>query len=1051
LQCPKCGIPNPEENRFCRECGVRLSVSCLDCGNEVLADDNFCGKCGCKLVSKTTARKSGPPSGLSLLQRYLPEGLAQKILSQKDRIQGEMRQVTVMFCDMEGFTTIAEKIGPEGVYGLMDKVYEILIHAVNAFDGTVNELTGDGIMALFGAPIALEDAPQRAVRAAIGIHKEITRFSEHVMQEKGFAPIRMRIGINSGPVVVGTVGNNLRVEFKALGDTVNLASRLQTLAEPGTTLVTEETFKLTEGFFRFENLGQRPIKGKSEPVRVYQVLAPSSRRTRFDVSAERGLTPLTGRERELEIMHDAFTRTKSGRGQVVSIVAEAGLGKSRLLYEFRKSIANEDITFLEGKCLSYSKTASYHPIIDVLKSFFQISDDDGETNIRKTVDAGLSGLGVDPATAAPYLLELLGVRDSGISKMMISPQGKKERIIDTLCGIVVKGSQVRPLVLAIEDLHWADQGSTEVVAQILESIPTEKVLAILTYRPQFTPGWPSRTYHYPLVLSRLSDRESLSMAAHLLESDRLQDQIEQLLVGKTEGIPFFIEEFVRSLLSLGIIAKDSDGFTLHADTKGFQLPSTIQDIIMSRVDALPESAREILRIGSAIEREFDYDLLKMVWGSSEDELAEGLVALREAEFIYQRGTIPEAIFTFRHALTLETFYGSLLTGQRKALHQKIGEALEALHSGRTNEYCDALTRHFTECGLHDKVADYATTAARKVHKSGSYEDAIAYSKTAIDALERLPITEALQKKIIDARVKLSSYFIVLNRHGDAKKAVDPIVDIALSLDYQKSLQSIYIALGSYWWMVGDFQKALHYLQQAHEKAYQNSDWFSYWQSSNFLAMVSSSTAQFEDSLKFYRICLELSHAANNMPGISFVNACMGASVFAFQGKIPAAYRHTVEALRTSESCMDAYTKAIAYSSHGFVCFFKGEFAEAVQLVSEAIKIARKYGHGMWKGWSEFWLAHNFFHSGNYKEAEHFFRETVMTFDNRKDVSVSWESFHKLCLQMARVANCKAAVDFCPSFYRSKKVSPFIEGIYIATIARTLIMSAKTAGRKPNHC
>jgi class 3 adenylate cyclase len=348
LQCPKCLIENPQDHIFCLECGGKACCPALIAAAE-LFPTNSAANAAARLGFKNHTQGTCPPQDLSQLQRYLPEGLAQKILSQKERIQGEMRQVTVMFCDMEGFTPIAEKIGPEGVYGLMDKVYEILIHAVNAYGGTVNELTGDGIMALFGAPIALEDAPQRAVRAAIGIHKEITRFSEHMTQEKGFPPIRMRIGINSGPVVVGTVGNNLRVEFKALGDTVNLASRLQTLAEPGTTLVTEETFKLTEGFFRFENLGQRPIKGKSEPVRVYQVLAPSSRRTRFDVSAERGLTPLIGRERELEIMHDAFHRAKSGRGQVVSIVAEAGLGKSRLLYEFRKSIANEDVTFLEGK------------------------------------------------------------------------------------------------------------------------------------------------------------------------------------------------------------------------------------------------------------------------------------------------------------------------------------------------------------------------------------------------------------------------------------------------------------------------------------------------------------------------------------------------------------------------------------------------------------------------------------------------------------------------------------------------------------------------------
>jgi class 3 adenylate cyclase len=282
------------------------------------------------------------------IQRYLPKGLTEKILAQKDKIEGERKQVTVMFCDMEGFTPLVEKLGPEEAYGIMDQVYEILIHKVHDYGGTVNEMTGDGIMALFGAPIALEDVPQRAIRSAIAIHREMARFSDKARQEKEKVPsLKMRIGVHTGPVVVGTLGNNLRVEFKAVGDTVNLASRMEGLAEPGTTYVTEETFKLTE-----------------EPVRIYRVIAPSTRRTRFDVSAERGLTPFVGRQRELDLLLDAFERAKAGRGQAISIMSEAGAGKSRLLYEFRKAVANEDVTFLEGKCLSYSRGVAYHPVIE---------------------------------------------------------------------------------------------------------------------------------------------------------------------------------------------------------------------------------------------------------------------------------------------------------------------------------------------------------------------------------------------------------------------------------------------------------------------------------------------------------------------------------------------------------------------------------------------------------------------------------------------------------------------------------------------------------------
>ena len=388
-----------------------------------------------------------------------------------------------MFCDMEGFTPMSELLGIEEAYSVMDQVYEILIHKVHDYEGTVNEMTGDGIMALFGAPVALEDAPQRAIRSSLAIHREMAKFSGQLRQEtKSAPPVKMRIGIHTGPVVVGTVGNDLRVEFKAVGDTVNLASRMEGQAQPGTTYITEDTFKLTEGLFRFEGLGQRMIKGKQEPVNVYRAIAPSTMRTRFDVSAERGLTPLAGRERELELLFDGLERSKARRGQAFSITAEAGVGKSRLLYEFRKAVASEDVSFLEGRCLSYSRAVAYHPIIDTLKANFDIHESDGDREIREKLKKGQQMLGADEASTLPYLLELLAVKDSGIDEIPMSPDAKKNRIMESFKQIVLKGSEIRPLILACEDLHWIDKSSEELLKYVLESIPGARVLLIFTYR-----------------------------------------------------------------------------------------------------------------------------------------------------------------------------------------------------------------------------------------------------------------------------------------------------------------------------------------------------------------------------------------------------------------------------------------------------------------------------------------------------------------------------------------------------------------------------------------
>ncbi len=363
MQCPKCQFENVDGAKFCNECGCKLEISCPECSKINPPGSKFCNECGHNLTTpqEPVVKELSFDEKIDKIQRYLPKGLTEKILSQREKIEGERKQVTVMFCDMEGYTSLSERIGPEEAYDIMDKSYEILIHKVHDYEGTVNEMTGDGIVALFGAPIALEDAPQRALRSAMAIHREMARFSERLKKEKEYLrPLKMRVGIHTGPVVVGTVGNNLRVEFKAVGDTVNLASRMEGMAEPGATYVTEDTFKLTEGFFRFEALGAREVKGKKEPVKVFRVIAPSTRRTRFDVSAERGLTPFAGRERELELLLDGFERAKAGRGQAFSIMAEAGMGKSRLLYEFRKAVSSEDVIFLEAKCLSYSRGVAYH-------------------------------------------------------------------------------------------------------------------------------------------------------------------------------------------------------------------------------------------------------------------------------------------------------------------------------------------------------------------------------------------------------------------------------------------------------------------------------------------------------------------------------------------------------------------------------------------------------------------------------------------------------------------------------------------------------------------
>jgi class 3 adenylate cyclase/tetratricopeptide (TPR) repeat protein len=916
MKCPACQFENPDGMKFCGECGAKLERICPKCNFSNPSQFKFCGECGSNLGCPSEL----PPRDLSFdekidkIQRYLPKGLTEKILSQRDKIEGERKQVTVMFCDMEGFTRLSEKLGPEEAYVIMDQVYETLIHKVHDYEGTVNEMTGDGIMALFGAPIALEDAPQRAIRSAYSIHREMTKFNEKMKQDRqSVLPVKMRIGIHTGPVVVGTLGNNLRVEFKAVGDTVNLASRIEGLAEPGTTYVTGDTFKLTEGFFRFEALGEKEIKGKEAPVKIYRVIGPSTRRTRFDVSAERGLTPFVGRERELSLLLEGFERVKEGRGQAFSIVSEAGLGKSRLLYEFRKAVANEDVTFLEGKCLSYSRGVAYHPVIDILKSNFDISDSDRDIDIRGKVERGLRALQIDEASTLPYFLELLSVKDSGIDKMPMSLEGKKGRINEALNRNVLRGSEIRPMIMAVEDLHWIDKSSEERFKYLLDSISGSRVLLIFTYRPEFVHTWGGKSYHSQINLNRLSNSESLEMVKSLLDTEDLERNLEELILEKTEGVPFYIEEFIKSIKDLKIVERDANRYHLAKNIQNMAIPATIQDMIMARIDALTEEAKEVLHKGSVIEREFDYELLKQVSGLPEKELLSHLSVLKDSELLYERGIYPQSTYIFKHALTQVVAYDSLLIRRRKELHRLIGEAIEELYADRLVEHYEALAHHFRHSAETEKALHYLKFAARKAAQNNYFPEARRHYAEAVamlDSMEATPeqkrqrsglvlrwanvavsdrkpeVLEALKSSLSDVRKLGDQVMMVrLSRQlgnfqiafGDMNgfATLGESFDIAEKLGDETLIAMATDSTGRSMFHGGRNREAVEWLERSIPLLKGMGHTLEAHFSSGYLAMSYAECGDFKEAKRWGRKGLEGAEKLNHPGGILFTRACLG--------------------------------------------------------------------------------------------------------------------------------------------------------------------------------
>jgi class 3 adenylate cyclase/tetratricopeptide (TPR) repeat protein len=972
MECAEYGFDNREEIKFCEECGSKLEIVCPSCGAKVPLDRKFCGECGQSLLQSVASptKDLSFDEKLAKIQKYLPSGLTEKVLSQRDKIEGEKRQVTIMFVDMKGFTPLTEILGPEETFSLMDQVYEIMIHKVHDYEGTVNELRGDGILALFGAPIALEDGPQRAIRASLAMHREMVKFSGKVKAQRGIPPILVRIGINTGPVVVGTLGNDLRVQFTAVGDTINMAARMEQLAEPGTTYITEDTFRLTEGFFRFEALGQKEVKGKDKPLRIYRVIAPSTRKTRFDVSAEQGLTRFIGRERELELVIDSFERAKSGRGQAVSIVGEAGVGKSRLLYEFRKAVANEDTTFLEGKCLSYGRGVAYQPIIEVLKSNFGIEDADSDSDIKDKVKQGLAILEVDEKSTLPYLLELLSVEDSGIGKISMSPEAKKDRIRGSLQRIILKGSEIRPLIVAFEDLHWMDRASEEATKYLLEIIPGARVLMLFTYRPEFVHTWAGKSYQSQVTLNRLSNRESLTMVAHLLGSDNVSPDLQELVLEKTEGVPFFMEEFVRSLLDMELIKRTNHTYHLAEGVDRVQIPSTIQDVIMARVDSLSDAPKEVLQAGSAIEREFSYRLIRAVAGLPEQELLSHLSVLKDAELLYERGIYPECAYIFKHALTREVVYDSMLTSMKRKLHEKIGNALEDLCKENIEEQYGVLAEHYATGGNWEKAADYARLAGKKAARTGSLTDAIAYATKRVECLEELPNKDSLQAEIIDARTILGLYYTQINYHVEAKRVVDPIIRAALKAANVRRRSQVCTIAGSYhYWVEEDFPAAFDYLENAVGISEEANELVSLAFASVWMGTACCLNCEFLRAERYLERALEISMAAGNVWATSTLKAQSSWFVNYLSGSIELAHRASEEAFEMAEDAQDIFSKAIANTCLGTSFYGKRYLDKAKEHLLNGILFCDRIDLAGWGAGANAWLGDTYFESGEYENAE----------------------------------------------------------------------------------
>ena len=802
MKCPKCQFDNPEGSKFCNECGNKLELVCPECGKVNPLGSKFCNGCGHDL-GKT---KEAPPVDYDQPQSYTPKYLADKILTTRTSVEGERKLVTVLFADVANYTSMSEKLDPEEVHQIMDGCFKILMDEIHRYEGTINQFTGDGVMALFGAPVAHEDHAQRACHAALAIQRALEGYSDNLEKRLGLT-FRMRVGLNSGPVVVGSIGDDLRMDYTAVGDTTNLAARMESMARPGTILGTANTYRLASDFFDFRPLGKFQVKGKEESQEVYELVEASEVATRIEAAAAKGLTRFVGRTREAEGLKDAFEKARSGSGQVVGVVGEAGVGKSRLLLELRNMLSAGESTYLEGQCLQYGSSMAYRPILGILRSYFDIKEGDQEADIKKNMEKRILQLDENLKSTFPPFQEILSLEVEDAAYLKVEPQEKRMRTFEAVRDLLVRESQDRTVVLAIEDLHWIDRTSEEFLDYLIGWLANARILLIFLYRPEYIHKWGSKSYYNKIGLDQLSTKTSTELVQSILEGAEVVPELSELILKRAAGNPLFMEEFTHTLLENGSIQRKDNQFILSKTFAEIQVPDTIQGIIAARMDRLQDTLKRVMQVASVIGREFAFRILRTITGMRE-ELKSHLLNLQGLEFISEKQLFPELEYIFKHALTQEVAYNSLLLKRRKEIHEKIGRAIEEIYPDRLEEYYELLSYHYTRSDNTEKALEYLDRANQKVARVSAMEEAKAYFDKAMELLDSLPETELNQRRRISVLEKQWSVFMLLFKYPEYYGLLTRYEPAAVRSDSQELLGMFYarMAMCEFWF--GDFDQAI---------------------------------------------------------------------------------------------------------------------------------------------------------------------------------------------------------------------------------------------------
>jgi class 3 adenylate cyclase/tetratricopeptide (TPR) repeat protein len=973
MRCPRCQHENREGARYCETCGSPLAHPCPNCGNVGRPSATYCDHCGTALTdhppaAKPPATPPHAPASRSATRQHLVE----KILYSEAALAGERKQVTVLFADLKGSMELLADRDPEEARQLLDPILTLMMDAVHHYDGTVNQVMGDGIMALFGAPIAHEDHAARACYAALVMQEVIERHAKEAYRRRGLE-VQIRIGLNSGEVVVRSLDSDLHMDYSAVGQTTHLAARMEQLARPGTILLTAGTWGLVEGYFEVQPVGAVSVKGLTTPVQAYELLRAKAVRSRLQVAATRGLTPFVGREAELAVLRQALMWAQRGHGQMVALVGEPGVGRSRLIYEFTQRQPPPGWRILEGRAASYGEDTLYLPVIGLLRSYFQLTDHDDPEQIREKLTGKLLAL---EGSLGPLLQPLQALLDSSAEDpqwQALDPAQRRQRTLDAVQRLLLWESQIQPLLLVFEDLHWLDAGTQGILDTLVESLAGSPLLLLVSYRPEYEHHWGGKTYYTQLRIEPLPSEEAATLLQALLGANPSLDLLKRRLIERTDGNPLFLEESVRTLVETKILIGESGAYRLMQarrrsslqespelageraayhlmrTTESIHVPATVQAVVAARIDRLPVDAKTLLQTAAVIGTEVPFGLLQLIAGRPEEPLRQSLRRLQAAEFLYEAHLFPELVYTFKHALTHEVAYGSLLQERRRTLHARLVEAIEALYPDRLAEHAERLAHHAMRGEVWDKAAAYCRQAGAKACDRGSLREAVTIYEQALDALGHLPETPDTARSAIELHHLLGYVLSLLGEYSRSLALLGEAEGRARQLDDRVRLGQVLSTVTIVHRARGDLDGAMAAGHQALELGTSLGDPALQIETSLRLGQAYFAMGDFGRAAELLRGNVEALARADERQERSreIISRAWLAWVLGVLGEFAEGRRHGEEALRLAMAEKRREAPVIAHGCLGLLYLEQGDWDAAVQVLDQGLALGRASGDRNW--------------------------------------------------------------------------------------------------------